>query len=72
MRGQSNCDGTWNFHVVRHVCPNCKRKGLTLAWNRTWYCMYTKLGCGKIFDFHDKSVRNSNQSFFKMYSEINK
>ena len=55
-RGQRS-DGKYNFHVKRHICPNCKKKGLHLA-NDHWYCMYR---CeGGIYKFYDKSVREQN------------
>lgn len=53
--------GKWNFHVKRHICPACKRKGLTLAWNRKFYCMYKRFGCGKIFDYYNYEVRTINK-----------
>lgn len=42
-RGQ-DFEGHWNFHVRRHQCPNCGKKGLYKSHSRGWIiCMYCKL-----------------------------
>mgnify|MGYP006921370048 CR=1 FL=1 len=44
----TNSNGTYNFHVKRYVCPDCKRKGLYIKWykdrgigsTKYFTCMY--------------------------------